>query len=66
MERGKNYFPFAVYDTRQCCMVHLGLYENEDDVWRVYLGWPDQKEIDHYKAAGLRVIPVTVQYDPPR
>ena len=31
-----------------------------------YLGWPAPSEIADAKARGLRAIPVTVQYDPPR
>lgn len=59
-------WPMAIYDTKACRIIHLGLYRDADDLWRVYLGWPDQAEIDAAIKRGLRAIPVTVQYDPPR
>lgn len=59
-------FPFGVYDTRQCGMAHIGLYENEADCWRVYLGWPDQEEIEFAKSKGLVVLPLTIHYSPPK
>lgn len=58
--------PYGVYDTKQCGMVHIGLYDNEADCWQVFLGWPDAEEIANAKARGLRVLSLTVQYDPPR
>ena len=59
-------FPFGVYDTKQCCFVHIGLYANEADCWKVYLGWPDDAEIADAKERGLKVLPLTIQYDPRR
>lgn len=58
-------FPFGVYNTKQCGMAHIGLYENEADCWRVFLGWPDQEEIDYAKKNGFLVLPLTIAYDPP-
>jgi hypothetical protein len=45
-------------------MVHIGLYANEADYWRIHLGWPDQGEIDSAKSKGLVVLPLTVTYEP--
>lgn len=58
-------FPFAVYDTSACCMMHLGLYVNELECWRTFLGWPDESDIQVAKDSGLKVISVTVTYDDP-
>ena len=59
-------FPFGVYDTKQCGLVHIGLYTNEADCWQVFLGWPDAADIEEAKARGLTVLPLTVAYNPPR
>lgn len=59
------FLPYGVYDSKECCLAHVGLYFNEDDCWRVYLGWPDESEIEDAKARGLRVIPLTIHYTPP-
>lgn len=59
-------FPFGVYDTQKCQMAHIGLYENEAECWRAYLGWPSHEEIDDAKVRGLRVLPLTIKYEPPR
>jgi hypothetical protein len=59
-------FPFGVYDTKRCQLAHIGLYENEARTWEVFLGWPDNEEIEAAKARGLKVLPLTVKYDPHR
>jgi len=59
-------FPFGVYDTANCAMIYIGLHQDENDVWRIFLGWPDAEEIEHAKTNGLRVLSLTVNYDPPR
>ncbi len=56
-------FPFGVYDSKQCRLAHIGLYENEAKCWEVYLGWPVQSEIDQAKRQGLKVLPLTITYD---
>lgn len=66
MSNVRQLFPRAIYDTKKCMIVHLGLYVDDEDIWRVYLGWPTPSEITAAKERGLRAIPVTVQYDPPR
>ena len=66
MPRDPNLFPFGVYDTKECAMAYIGLHVDETDAWRVFLGWPDQEEIDDAKALGLRVLPLTINYEPPR
>lgn len=55
---------FGVYDTERNGLAYIGLHDGEDDVWRIFLGWPDQAEIDAAKARGLKVLPLTVGYDP--
>ncbi len=58
--------PFGIYDTKNCGLVYIGLYENEAEIWQVYLGWPDAEEISHAKRVrGLRAIPLTMQYNIP-
>lgn len=57
-------FPFGVYDTKQCGLAHIGLYTDEADCWKVYLGWPDDEGIADAKTRGLKVVPLTVKYDP--
>jgi hypothetical protein len=60
-------WPYGVYDTKQQMLVHIGLYSDEARCWQIFLGWPDQEEIEWYKKEkGLRVIPLTVSYDPKR
>jgi hypothetical protein len=59
-------FPFGVYSIKKCMMLHIGLYENEADVWKIWLGWGDADDIAHAKSQGERVIPLTLQYDPPK
>jgi len=51
--------PFAIYDANNK-IAHVGLYSNEDDCWRVYLGWPTRGEVRDAKERGLRVAPVMV------
>jgi hypothetical protein len=36
-------------------------FRDEDDAWRIALGWPHQSEIEHAKAAGDRVVRVRVE-----
>jgi len=64
MSIGGDLFPFGVYDTKKYMMCHIGLYENEDECWRVYLGWPTRGEVRWYKEQGLKVVPLQVQYKP--
>lgn len=59
-------FPFGVYDTNRCAMCWIGLYENEDDCWTNFLGWPSKEEIDYAQSQGLTVLPLTVNYEPPK
>ncbi len=56
--------PFGVYDTKQCGLAHIGLYDSEAACWEIYLGWPAPEEIADAKARGLKVIPLTVSYNP--
>jgi hypothetical protein len=58
-------FPFGVYNVHHCAMTYIGLHENADDVWHIWLGWPDKAEIEDAKSRGFRVIPLTCTYDPP-
>jgi len=59
-------FPFGIYDSNQCGMVYIGLHESQDDCWRIFLGWPDNAEIDDARKRGLVCLPLTITYDPPR
>ena len=56
--------PFGVYDTKQCGLVYIGLHYNEMDCWRMFLGWPDEDEIKDAKHRGLKVLPLTISYEP--
>ena len=52
-------YPYAVYD-RDGDMVYIGLHDNEEDCWKIYLGWPHLEEIADAKARGLKVVRVRV------
>jgi hypothetical protein len=58
-------FPYCIYDTRQCRMAFLGLFKDEADCWRVYLGWPTRGEVRHAKSKGLVCLPCTVSWSEP-
>lgn len=58
-------FPFAIYDAKRSVMVHLGLYKDEADCWRVFLGWPTRGEVRHAQSQGLVCLPCAVSYKPP-
>jgi hypothetical protein len=66
MAKDKYPFPFGVYDIKRCCLLYIGLHEDEADVWRIWTGWGDGHEIAYEKEQGYRVIPITIQYDPPK
>lgn len=55
----------AIYDLKSSTILHVSMYRDEDDCWRVYLGWPTRGEVIEAKKSGLRVISVTLQYTPP-
>jgi hypothetical protein len=56
---------FGVYDTKFGGLAYIGLHDDEADVWQIFLGWPDDAEIQDAKARGLCVLPLTVKYEPP-
>lgn len=58
-------FPFGIYHDERCHMVHIGLYADEADCWKTWLGWPDREEIEEAKAQGYVVLPLTLSYTPP-
>ncbi len=58
-------FPFGVYHQDRCHMVHIGLYADENECWKVYLGWPGAEEIADAKGNGYCVLPLTIGYSPP-
>lgn len=33
-------------------IVHVGLYADEKECWRIYLGWPTVREVNWYKEHG--------------
>ena len=33
-------------------IVHVGLYADEKECWRIYLGWPTVAEVNWYKEHG--------------
>lgn len=33
-------------------LYHVGLHEDEDAVWRIAFGWPDEEDIKGYKNMG--------------
>lgn len=33
-------------------IVHVGLYADEKECWRIYLGWPTVAEVNWYKDRG--------------
>jgi hypothetical protein len=58
-------FPFGVYDTNLSAMLHIGLYSDEKDCWKIFLGWPGDEEIEDAKKRGLVVLPLIMTYSPP-
>lgn len=63
VEEGRK-IPFAIYDPRAGSIVHLGLYDNPDVCWTVYLGRPSPRGIEIAKARGLVCVAATITYDP--
>jgi hypothetical protein len=57
--------PYGIYSTRQCALVHIGLYEGIPQCWQIYLGWPTAGEIMEAKQNGLHCIPITCHYQLP-
>jgi len=55
--------PYGVYDKLECGLAYIGLHDSEEDVWRVFLGWPSAEEIEHAKRRGLEVLKLTVSYN---
>jgi hypothetical protein len=51
--------PYAVYD-HESILMYIGLHWDEEDCWRIFLGWPSDEEIKDAKERGLRVYPVKV------
>lgn len=41
-------------------LLYIDTSSDEANAWRVYLGWPDEEEIEAAKAKGLRFRQVTV------
>lgn len=58
-------FPYCIYDTKRCQMIHLGLFKDEADCWRMYLGWPTKGEVRTAQERGFVCLPCTVSYKPP-
>ena len=56
--------PYILYDVKKHEVLDCMMADDEDEVWKVKLGWPDQDEIDWAKRRGLRVIPATLTYKP--
>jgi hypothetical protein len=57
--------PYGIYDTRQCALIHIGLYESVAQCWQLFLGWPTSEEIVEAKLHGLHCIPITCHYQLP-
>jgi len=55
--------PWAAF--RYGRVVYLGLHPNEEDCWRIFLGWPDDEEINQAKKRGYTCKRVSVVIDPP-
>lgn len=51
--------PWAIVNKRGT-FVFLALADNEDDMWRWHLGWPDDEDIAAAKKAGLRAVRVKI------
>jgi hypothetical protein len=57
--------PYGIYDTRNCALIHIGLYTSIAECWQLYLGWPTAGEIIEAKQNGLHCIPITCHYQLP-
>jgi hypothetical protein len=42
--------PFVIVSPQG--LAHVGLYENEAQAWRIYLGWPTVGEVREYISKG--------------
>lgn len=47
-------------------LVHLGMFENEADAWRIFLGWPTVGEVKEHKAKGWYCTEATVTWQQPK
>lgn len=52
--------PYAIYD-KNGRFFYIGLHEDAEDCWRIYLGWPTPSEIADAKARGLQCGIATIQ-----
>lgn len=50
--------PYGVFDSTERVLVYIGLHDCAADVWKVFLGWPSDGEIDDAKRRGLEVFPI--------
>jgi hypothetical protein len=62
----KQLQPYGIYDTRNCTLIHIGLYESIAQCWQLFLGWPTSEEILDAKQHGLHCIPITCHYELPK
>ena len=62
----KSRMPYGIYDTRNCTLVHIGLYSSIAECWQLYLGWPSAEEITEAKLNGYHCIPITCHYKLPQ
>lgn len=58
----RGLLPYGVYHEPSQQLYYIGLHDNEADCWKVYLGWPDEEEIEAAKAHGLRVRMLRVEF----
>ena len=52
-----KYLAFVFPNGRICIDDEL---KTEEEMWRVYLGWPDPQEIEHAKIAGYKIVEVEI------
>lgn len=54
----KPTIPWAVI-TNKNLVIYVGMHTDEEDVWRIWLGWPSDLEIAEAKLRGLKAVPIT-------
>lgn len=46
-------------------LVYVGLHKDEEDTWKIFLGWPHPEEIEHAKRHGFYAAPAACYWKRP-
>jgi len=56
--------PFVIVSPKG--LAHAGLYENEEQAWRIYLGWPTVGEVREHISNGWYCAEATLTWQQPK